>query len=158
LKRDVLLFANSIGCTSDELHFLYVRTFHTYSLVYCDLHTINRSSIPTLQSSQPIRLYCVSVPQTTSPLPNETFFLTPCSLQDQQEGSYRLLCRSEGHQDPRRTRVRRATSRRRPATNPIPQTPPHHLRRQEIRDPDQGSRRLRQGKARHSRRDPVGPR
>jgi hypothetical protein len=24
LKRDVLLFANSIGCTSDELHFLYV--------------------------------------------------------------------------------------------------------------------------------------
>lgn len=25
LKRDVLLFANSIGCTTDELHFLYVR-------------------------------------------------------------------------------------------------------------------------------------
>lgn len=25
LKRDVLLFANSIGCTDDELHFLYVR-------------------------------------------------------------------------------------------------------------------------------------
>jgi len=24
LKRDVLLFANSIGCTVDELHFLYV--------------------------------------------------------------------------------------------------------------------------------------
>jgi len=24
LKRDVLLFANSIGCTDDELHFLYV--------------------------------------------------------------------------------------------------------------------------------------
>jgi hypothetical protein len=24
LKRDVLLFANSIGCTTDELHFLYV--------------------------------------------------------------------------------------------------------------------------------------
>jgi hypothetical protein len=24
LKRDVLLFANSIGCTADELHFLYV--------------------------------------------------------------------------------------------------------------------------------------
>lgn len=23
-KRDVLLFANSIGCTVDELHFLYV--------------------------------------------------------------------------------------------------------------------------------------
>lgn len=25
LKRDVLLFAASIGCTADELHFLYVR-------------------------------------------------------------------------------------------------------------------------------------
>jgi peroxisomal enoyl-CoA hydratase 2 len=24
LRRDVLLFANSIGCTADELHFLYV--------------------------------------------------------------------------------------------------------------------------------------
>jgi hypothetical protein len=24
LKRDVLLFANSIGCTADELHFLFV--------------------------------------------------------------------------------------------------------------------------------------
>lgn len=24
LKRDVLPFANSIGCTADELHFLYV--------------------------------------------------------------------------------------------------------------------------------------
>jgi peroxisomal enoyl-CoA hydratase 2 len=24
LKRDVLLFANSIGCTDDELNFLYV--------------------------------------------------------------------------------------------------------------------------------------
>jgi len=26
LKRDVLLFAASIGCTVDELHFLYVRS------------------------------------------------------------------------------------------------------------------------------------
>lgn len=25
LKRDALLFAQSIGCTSEELHFLYVR-------------------------------------------------------------------------------------------------------------------------------------
>lgn len=27
LKRDVLLFAHSIGCTTEELHFLYVRFF-----------------------------------------------------------------------------------------------------------------------------------
>lgn len=25
MKRDVLLFANTIGCKTDELHFLYVR-------------------------------------------------------------------------------------------------------------------------------------
>lgn len=25
LKRDALLFANSIGCKADELHFLFVR-------------------------------------------------------------------------------------------------------------------------------------
>ncbi|KAI0874115.1 Thioesterase/thiol ester dehydrase-isomerase [Hypoxylon argillaceum] len=38
LKRDVLLFANSIGCTSDELHFLYeldpkFAVFPTYPLI-----------------------------------------------------------------------------------------------------------------------------
>lgn len=27
LKRDVLLFANTVGATADELHFLYVRTY-----------------------------------------------------------------------------------------------------------------------------------
>lgn len=26
LKRDVLLFANTVGCTDQELHFLYVNT------------------------------------------------------------------------------------------------------------------------------------
>lgn len=26
MKRDALLFANSIGCTADELHFVYVST------------------------------------------------------------------------------------------------------------------------------------
>jgi len=31
-KRDALLFANSIGCTVDELHFLYVRfSIHEHS-------------------------------------------------------------------------------------------------------------------------------
>jgi hypothetical protein len=33
LKRDVLLFANTIGCTADELHFLYVRC--RFSAVSC---------------------------------------------------------------------------------------------------------------------------
>jgi peroxisomal enoyl-CoA hydratase 2 len=30
LKRDVLLFANTVGCTDEELHFLFV----------CDLQTV----------------------------------------------------------------------------------------------------------------------
>lgn len=29
-KRDVLLFANSIGCTAEELHFLYVSKNPSY--------------------------------------------------------------------------------------------------------------------------------
>ncbi|KAL2756888.1 hypothetical protein ACRALDRAFT_1075670 [Sodiomyces alcalophilus JCM 7366] len=38
VKRDVLLFANTIGCTADELHFLYelhpdFKVFPTYSLI-----------------------------------------------------------------------------------------------------------------------------
>jgi hypothetical protein len=38
LKRDVLLFANSIGCTVDELHFLYeldsgFSVFPTYPII-----------------------------------------------------------------------------------------------------------------------------
>lgn len=28
MQRDLLLFANSIGCSPDELHFLYVRPNH----------------------------------------------------------------------------------------------------------------------------------
>ncbi|KAK4956867.1 hypothetical protein LTR10_006396 [Elasticomyces elasticus] len=44
LKRDVLLFANSIGCTVDELHFLYelhpnFAVFPTYSIILPFKHT-----------------------------------------------------------------------------------------------------------------------
>ena len=39
LKRDALLFAYSIGCTVDELHFLYV------------------SQLPDLSTMQPNRLH-----------------------------------------------------------------------------------------------------
>lgn len=38
LKRDVLLFANTVGCTDDELHFLYelhpnFAVFPTYPII-----------------------------------------------------------------------------------------------------------------------------
>ncbi|EON67804.1 hypothetical protein W97_07059 [Coniosporium apollinis CBS 100218] len=44
LKRDVLLFANSIGCTADELHFLYelhpsFQPFPTYPIILPFKHT-----------------------------------------------------------------------------------------------------------------------
>jgi len=44
LKRDVLLFANSIGCTADELHFLYelhpnFSVFPTYPIILPFKHT-----------------------------------------------------------------------------------------------------------------------
>ncbi|KAF2191017.1 Thioesterase/thiol ester dehydrase-isomerase [Zopfia rhizophila CBS 207.26] len=44
LKRDLLLFANSIGCTSDELHFLYelhpnFAAFSTYPIILPFKHT-----------------------------------------------------------------------------------------------------------------------
>lgn len=42
LKRDVLLFANSIGAKNDELHFLYelhpnFQTFPTYPVILSEL-------------------------------------------------------------------------------------------------------------------------
>jgi peroxisomal enoyl-CoA hydratase 2 len=44
LKRDVLLFANSVGCTADELHFLYefhpkFAVFPTYTIILPFKHT-----------------------------------------------------------------------------------------------------------------------
>src|SRR5271156_229929 len=56
LKRDVLLFANSIGCTADELHFLYVCSNFvpngppTDSLLRRSCTQILLSFLPTLSS------------------------------------------------------------------------------------------------------------
>src|SRR3954452_19284865 len=56
LKRDVLLFANSIGCTADELHFLYVcsnllhKRTPTDSLLRRSCTQILPSFLPTLSS------------------------------------------------------------------------------------------------------------
>ncbi|KAI4144471.1 MAG: hypothetical protein LQ340_006637, partial [Diploschistes diacapsis] len=56
LKRDVLLFANSIGCTANELHFLYVR--QRYAKITVNIKEIDdqdRSSTPTSKSSRPFK-------------------------------------------------------------------------------------------------------
>lgn len=44
LKRDALLFANSIGCTSDELHFLF--ELHPDFAVFPTYPVILRESAP----------------------------------------------------------------------------------------------------------------
>jgi hypothetical protein len=52
-KRDVLLFANSIGIKADELHFLYVRFVTVFREdVFSSLSF--RSFIPTSRSSRHI--------------------------------------------------------------------------------------------------------
>jgi hypothetical protein len=63
-KRDVLLFANSIGVKADELHFLYVcHELYIYLSKYHNL-TISRNFTRTSQSSQPIlsSSVCLSTP------------------------------------------------------------------------------------------------
>jgi hypothetical protein len=51
-KRDVLLFANSIGATSKELHFLYVRLLLSTLMNETRSHT-PRNCTPTSPSSPP---------------------------------------------------------------------------------------------------------
>lgn len=48
-KRDVLLFANSIGCKADELHFLYVR--HD-TLIFCSFATHTETELASRNSTQ----------------------------------------------------------------------------------------------------------
>jgi len=59
LKRDVLLFANSIGCTADELHFLFV-CLHGLTCFYNVLTPPQRNCTRTLQSSLHIQSFYVS--------------------------------------------------------------------------------------------------
>lgn len=41
LKRDLLLFANSIGATADELHFLYVSSCESRSMQFVCIQRSN---------------------------------------------------------------------------------------------------------------------
>jgi peroxisomal enoyl-CoA hydratase 2 len=57
LKRDALLFANSIGCTADELHFLFVSDLVKNPFLQLNY---DRNSTQTLRFFLHIRLSCVS--------------------------------------------------------------------------------------------------
>lgn len=70
VKRDVLLFANSIGITSDELHFLYVqRTPFPYTVREQVSNLTSRSSTRTSPSSQPTHSSCVRPLKPPRPTP-----------------------------------------------------------------------------------------
>ena len=62
LKRDVLLFANSIGCTADELHFLYVCIWFVWSKMPSAKEHAHRSFTPSSPSFLPILSSSVSLP------------------------------------------------------------------------------------------------
>lgn len=64
LKRDVLLFANSIGATADELHLLYVWEQNIPKDEVEMADRISRSFTPISPSSLPIPSFCVG--QSTS--------------------------------------------------------------------------------------------
>ncbi|KAF2843103.1 Thioesterase/thiol ester dehydrase-isomerase [Patellaria atrata CBS 101060] len=64
LKRDVLLFANSIGCKADELHFLYelhpsFSVFPTYPIILPFKHT----------STEVVDFHAAQASSTTPPIP-----------------------------------------------------------------------------------------
>src|SRR5271163_445184 len=88
LKRDVLLFANSIGCTADELHFLFVNLPSKHPILQLKQ---SRNSTQTLQCSLPIQSSYVS------PQPHPTYPENPTnpppSIQKVLPRSNRLLRR-----------------------------------------------------------------
>lgn len=81
-KRDVLLFAASIGCTVDELHFLYVRltllsppkTLSPSTSTLIPPQRTTRNSTRTSSPSQPIPS---SSPSSRPPQTSSTFTLAP---------------------------------------------------------------------------------
>ena len=141
LKRDVLLFANSIGCTADELHFLYVwLIFHEpllcrlfRNVILSDSLTSSRSSIPTSPSSRLIQSSCVGLPRNNSP-EIYTDELTPPgnSFQGCHTGSNRFLCQIRPKPHPRRPEIRPPPDHRWPAYDAVSQAPPPHVRRQAV--------------------------
>jgi len=140
LKRDVLLFANSIGCTADELHFLYVRSHGYNQAAHADYH---RNYTQTLQSSQHTQLSSVC-----SKAPAPTSLLISVSIQTHHPRGYRLLCQPVYGSNPWRAKIRCSPCCGRPATHNFPQASTAHLRRQDLRAPRQGHRRIRQGQGR----------
>jgi hypothetical protein len=151
LKRDVLLFANSIGCTADELHFLFVNLPFKHPILQLKQ---SRNSTQILQCSLHIQ------PSYVSPQPHPTYPEKPTnpppSIQKVLPRSNRLLRSPSLQPDPRCSEIRLPPRRRRPTPAHIPKTASPNLCRQDVRDPQQGHWRLRQRQSRQRRRDATG--
>lgn len=74
LKRDVLLFAASIGCTVDELHFLYVRSrcsiraLHTHGSSHPSAHLVSGLTHPEVTNTPQQELHPQFTPFPTYPI------------------------------------------------------------------------------------------
>ena len=70
LKRDALLFANTIGATADELHFLYVRRCEPAVLIMTQLTNSFVGASPQVRRLPYVPHYPASV-KTISQQPDE---------------------------------------------------------------------------------------
>lgn len=118
LKRDVLLFANSIGCTANELHFLYVRIQYLRHLL-CPVTDFTRNFIQIFKSFQPIRLFSVNLMYY---LFKEIALTLRNSLQTNRSRGHRLLLALQCDSRPRNAQIRQPPSRRRTTQNNLLQT------------------------------------
>lgn len=133
LKRDVLLFANSIGCTADELHFLYVCLLLLHT---CPQHS--NSSFRNCTQTLPFSLHIPSSSVSYPSLLIQISLLHKSSIQAHKPRSNRLLRHLSSHPNPRCAQTRLQASPRRSTLPHFPQAPPTYIRRPHFRASGQG--------------------
>lgn len=113
LKRDALLFANSIGCTADELHFLFVSRIPVQNGLFLMSCLVCRNFIPTLRFS---RLILSSSVCCTLDSSGEFTNRNRCnSIQTYRPRSHGLLRPPEAHSGPGGSAIRHPSRGGRPA-------------------------------------------
>lgn len=112
LKRDALLFANSIGCTEDELHFLYVS--------------------PEMCQKPALVAFSDWDSGTAPQFPSLPHLLHHPSLQIYRPGCHRLLRSIKQHADPRCSKARLPPRCRWSEIHDLLQAAPPYVRRQQL--------------------------
>ena len=137
-KRDVLLFANSIGCKADELHLLYVRRDTLIFRFFATYAKLN----PRLGAPPKIRCLPHLPLDSSYVFWFLTFFyrstgwltlVTPYSFQTYRPGGHGLLCAFEELSDPWCSAVRQPSRGGRPAQADRLEAFASHQRREEVR-------------------------